>query len=60
MGQLGYDLKLIENVKKNLTLPIIIAGGVGSWNDFLGQKQNIDAIAASNIFHFLRIAMFKQ
>ena len=33
-SRLGYDLKLIENVKKNLTLPIIIAGGVGSWNDF--------------------------
>ena len=51
-SRLGYDLKLIENVKKNLTLPIIIAGGVGSWNDFLDKSKILMQLQQSNIFHF--------
>lgn len=49
----GYDLDLIDIIENNTKLPIIISGGVGTWEDFLlGSQKNIDAVAASNIFHF--------
>ena len=31
----GYDLKLLELIKKNTKLPIIFAGGVGKFDDFI-------------------------
>ena len=49
----GYDLDLVTFVKKHTKLPLIILGGVGSWSDFIHpiKKIDIDAVAASNIFH---------
>ena len=48
----GYDLKLLEVVKKITKLPIIFAGGVGKFDDFIiGIENNLNAIAAGNIFH---------
>ena len=49
----GYDLKLLELIKKNTKLPIIFAGGVGKFDDFIiGIENNLNAIAAGNIFHY--------
>ena len=50
----GYDLDLIEIVTNNIKVPLIIAGGVGDYNDFcVGLSYNhIDAVAAANIFHY--------
>lgn len=50
----GYDLDLIESVKDYIKVPLIIAGGVGDYNDFcVGLSYNhIDAVAAANIFHY--------
>ena len=50
----GYDLNLIESVKDHIKIPLIIAGGVGDYNDFcIGLSYNhIDAVAAANIFHY--------
>lgn len=56
----GYDLKLIRLIKKNTNLPIILTGGAGSWEDFeKGINENIDAVAASNIFHFSENSYFQ-
>ena len=49
----GYDLKLLTLIKKNTKLPIIFAGGVGKFDDFIiGIENNLNAIAAGNIFHY--------
>ncbi len=56
----GYDLDLVDIIENNTKLPIIIAGGVGTWEDFLlGSQKNIDAVAASNIFHFSENSYFE-
>jgi imidazole glycerol-phosphate synthase subunit HisF len=49
----GYDMKLLELVKKKTKLPIIFMGGAGEWSHMLDVlDKGIDAVAASNIFHF--------
>ncbi len=49
----GYDIKLLKLIKKNTNLPIIFAGGVGVFDDFVEAiNENIQAVAAGNIFHF--------
>ena len=50
----GYDLRLIENIAEYVKVPLIIAGGVGDYNDFcIGLSySHIDAVAAANIFHY--------
>ena len=56
----GYDLDLVDIIVNNTKLPIIIAGGVETWEDFLlGSQKNIDAVAASNIFHFSENSYFE-
>jgi len=49
----GYDFKILNSIKNKIKVPLIFCGGVGHWNDFkLGlRKKEIDAVAASNIFH---------
>lgn len=49
----GYDFKILNSVKNKIKVPLIFCGGVGHWKDFkLGlKKKEIDAVAASNIFH---------
>ena len=48
----GYDLSLLKFIKKYTKLPIIFAGGVGKFEDlFEGIQNNINAVAAGNIFH---------
>ena len=49
----GYDLRLLKLIKKTTKLPIIFAGGVGKFDDFVvGIENNLNAIAAGNIFHY--------
>tara|TARA_B100000787_G_scaffold4599_1_gene3456 strand:- start:3204 stop:4028 length:825 start_codon:yes stop_codon:yes gene_type:complete len=56
----GYDLELVDIVKKVTNLPIIITGGVGNWEDFfIGSEKGVDAVAASNIFHFFENSYFE-
>lgn len=50
---LGYDMKLLELVKNKTKLPIIFMGGAGEWSHMLDVlNKGVDAVAASNIFHF--------
>lgn len=49
----GFDIKLIETVIKNSTVPIIISGGLGNFKDldFLRDMNAISGIAISNFLH---------
>tara|TARA_B100000519_G_C14250754_1_gene442275 strand:+ start:420 stop:1286 length:867 start_codon:yes stop_codon:yes gene_type:complete len=49
----GYDINLFDYVKKNVSIPVIGCGGVGTANHFLsGMKVGLSGLAAGNFFHF--------
>jgi len=50
----GYDIENIENIVKNIDVPVIALGGAGDYYDFneCFEEANPSAIAAGNIFHF--------
>jgi cyclase len=50
----GYDLNLLKLVSKNISVPCIILGGAGSFDDFVKAHavNNEVSLAAANIFHF--------
>ena len=49
----GYDFKILDKIKKKISVPLIFCGGAGKWDDFKKciKKHEIDAAAAANIFH---------
>jgi cyclase len=51
----GYDIKLIETINKNTTIPLIIAGGAGNESHLAqGLKiENVSAVATANLFNFI-------
>lgn len=59
----GYDLTLIEMVRREVTVPIIASGGAGKLDDFVpAVVAGADAVLAASVFHFgqLRIDEVKQ
>jgi cyclase len=50
----GYDNDLCSRVVKQVTIPVIICGGAGKWQDFVDgfRKGGADAVATTNIYHF--------
>jgi len=59
----GYDLALIEMVRREVTVPIIASGGAGKLEDFVpAVEAGADAVLAASVFHFgqLRIDEVKQ
>ena len=53
--QKGYDLELLDQFKSQLSIPIIINGGMGSPDHGVDAiKRGADALAAAYIFHFSR------
>lgn len=52
--QIGYDLDLIAQISNSVKIPVIAAGGAGSWEDMkeVFTSTKADAVAAANIFHF--------
>jgi cyclase len=50
----GFDTDLVKLVERNLAVPIVVAGGGGEPSHFqeLFTKTNVEAVAASSIFHF--------
>jgi len=56
----GYDLDLLKLIQKTTKLPIIFAGGVGVFDHFKeGIKNNLNAVAAGNIFHYTENSYFE-
>ena len=52
--QKGYDIKLISEIEKNVNIPIIASGGVGTLEHlFEGVKYGkASAVLAASIFHY--------
>jgi glutamine amidotransferase/cyclase len=50
---LGFDLELIEMVKKNVTIPVIASSGAGRVEHFseVFAKTDVEAALAAGIFH---------
>ena len=49
----GYDIKLIEFVKRYASIPIIICGGVGNAKHFSSVlNYDLSGLAAGNFFHY--------
>ena len=51
----GLDFEILKKVKRNFTKRIILSGGIGNKDHLAeGFKNNkIDAVATSNLFHFI-------
>ncbi len=50
----GYDINLVKNVTKAISIPVIASGGAGCFNHMLKviNEGGASAIAAASIFHF--------
>ena len=49
----GYDIALIEMVRREVTVPIIASGGAGKLDDFVpAVVAGADAVLAASIFHY--------
>ena len=53
----GFDLELLSEIAKRVSVPIIASGGAGSQEHFVALFQNpaIDAGLAASIFHFKQV-----
>ncbi|MDH6216352.1 imidazole glycerol phosphate synthase subunit HisF [Streptomyces pseudovenezuelae] len=59
----GYDIEMIEAVRKHVTVPLIASGGAGRLTDFPPAiGAGADAVLAASVFHFgdLRIGEVKR
>ena len=54
----GYDLELIEAVRKIVDIPIIASGGAGKLADFYpAVVAGADAVLAASVFHFNELSI---
>lgn len=59
----GYDLEMIEAVRRHVTVPLIASGGAGKLDHFPpAVAAGADAVLAASVFHFgdLRIGEVKE
>jgi cyclase len=59
----GYDIEMIEAVRKHVRVPLIASGGAGRLADFPpAVAAGADAVLAASVFHFgdLRIGQVKD
>jgi cyclase len=59
----GYDIEMIEAVRKHVRVPLIASGGAGRLADFApAVGAGADAVLAASVFHFgdLRIGQVKD
>jgi imidazole glycerol-phosphate synthase subunit HisF len=49
----GYDIALIELVRREVSVPLIASGGAGRLDDFVpAVRAGADAVLAASVFHF--------
>ncbi|NLY81928.1 MAG: imidazole glycerol phosphate synthase subunit HisF [Clostridiales bacterium] len=55
----GFDLEMLRDVAKLISIPIIASGGAGKMEDFveLFKIQGVDAGLAASIFHYKEIGV---
>lgn len=48
----GYDIEILRNISKNVTVPVIALGGAGKLSDFKAvvQEGHVSAVAAGSMF----------
>ena len=53
----GFDLELLKDISKNLSIPVIASGGAGNMEHFkdVFMLEGVDAGLAASIFHFKEI-----
>lgn len=57
-SKLGLDLKLGSLIRKSLTIPLILCGGVGKPSHLVdGIKCDFEAVAAANFFHYTEMSV---
>ncbi|MFD3366212.1 imidazole glycerol phosphate synthase subunit HisF [Streptomyces albidoflavus] len=59
----GYDLEMITEVRRHVSVPVIASGGAGRVTDFApAVEAGADAVLAASVFHFgdLRIGEVKS
>ena len=49
----GFDINLVKNVKKSVSVPVIASGGMGKVEDLVEVVNtcNVDAVAMANVLH---------
>ena len=56
-SRMGYDLKGIRQVVKNLNIPVIAFGGVSTWQHLVDALNlGVDAVAFGNALHYIEMA----
>ena len=55
----GFDLEILSKATKNLNIPVIASGGVGSKEHFYEGviKGGASALLAASVFHFNEISI---
>lgn len=54
----GFDLEMIADVRKAVSLPLIASGGAGKAADFPpAVKAGADAVLAASVFHFGQVSV---
>ena len=54
----GLDFDLFKEVSKNITVPVILGGGLGSLKDVTAAKKNkVDAIVTAGVLHYDKISI---
>ncbi|MFH5822735.1 imidazole glycerol phosphate synthase subunit HisF [Georgenia sp. AZ-5] len=49
----GYDLEMLEDVRREVHVPLIASGGAGKVADFTAAaRSGADAVLAASVFHF--------
>lgn len=58
----GYNIEVIKKSSDMLSIPLIACGGASSWTDMerVLIETNADAVAASNIFHYMDQSIYKS
>jgi len=58
----GMDLDLLNELRKDIAIPIIFSGGIGSAQDVLEVVPKVDAIAIASVLHYnlIGIKQIKQ
>ncbi|WP_312643660.1 imidazole glycerol phosphate synthase subunit HisF [Hydrogenoanaerobacterium sp.] len=55
----GFDLEMLEEIAKHVSIPIIASGGAGKKEDFSGlfRLNGVDAGLAASIFHYKELVI---
>lgn len=53
----GFDIDLLQEVRKNISIPIIFSGGAGDFNDILSAFPEADGVAIASLFHYKKIGV---